>query len=123
MTLADKIVVLKEGEVMQVGAPMELFNNPANEFVAGFLGSPAINFFDGRLTDLSEDCVTAAFKGEGLSLSDTRLVNKEKKKGDAVRVGVRPQHLFIDPDGGLNGEITLIERLGTETVVELEIFW
>ena len=120
MTLADKIVVLKEGEVMQVGAPMELFSDPANEFVAGFLGSPAINFFDGRLTDLSEDRVTAAFQGEGLSLSDTRLVNREKRKGDAVRVGVRPQHLFIDPDGGLNGEVTLIERLGTETVVELE---
>ena len=66
MTLADKIVVLKDGEVMQVGAPMELFNTPANEFVAGFLGSPAINFFDGKLTNLSEDLATASFEGEGL---------------------------------------------------------
>ena len=47
MTLADKIVVLKDGEIMQVGSPMELFNTPANEFVAGFLGSPKMNFFDG----------------------------------------------------------------------------
>ena len=120
MTLADKIVVLKDGEVMQVGAPMELFNAPANEFVAGFLGSPAINFFDGKLTNLSEDLATASFEGEGLSLQDVRLVSREKTKGNNVRVGIRPQHLRIDQRGGLQGEVTLIERLGTETVVELE---
>jgi len=120
MTLADKIVVLKDGEVMQVGAPMELFNTPANEFVAGFLGSPAINFFDGKLTNLSEDLATASFEGEGLSLQDVRLVSREKTKGNNVRVGIRPQHLRIDQRGGLQGEVTLIERLGTETVVELE---
>jgi len=61
MTLADKIVVLKDGQVMQVGAPMELFNHPANEFVAGFLGSPKMNFFEGTLASVSGDhgCVTA----------------------------------------------------------------
>ncbi len=53
MTLADKIVVLKDGEIMQVGSPMDLFNFPDNEFVAGFLGSPKMNFFDGELTDAS----------------------------------------------------------------------
>src|SRR6056300_1930913 len=54
MTLADKIVVLKDGEVMQVGAPMDLFNHPANEFVAGFLGSPKMNFFDGTITNVGK---------------------------------------------------------------------
>ncbi|MGD2002308.1 MAG: ATP-binding cassette domain-containing protein, partial [Paracoccaceae bacterium] len=59
MTLADKIVVLKDGEIMQVGSPMDLFNFPDNEFVAGFLGSPKMNFFDGELTDAS----TSKFNG------------------------------------------------------------
>ena len=119
MTLADKIVVLKDGEVMQVGAPMDLFNMPANEFVAGFLGSPSINFFDGDLTDVAADGTTGSFSGEGLSLSGVRLVSKDKTKGATARIGIRPQHLVLDPKGGLKGEVTLVERLGTETVVEL----
>ena len=120
MTLADKIVVLKDGEVMQVGAPMELFNYPVNEFVAGFLGSPAINFFDGKLTNVSTDRNTASFEGAGLNVKEARLVNKEKLIGDKARVGIRPQHLVVDVKGELTGQVTLIERLGTETVVELE---
>jgi multiple sugar transport system ATP-binding protein len=119
MTLADKIVVLKDGEVMQVGAPMDLFNMPANEFVAGFLGSPSINFFDGDLTDVAADGTTGSFSGEGLSLGGVRLVSKDKSKGASARIGIRPQHLVLDPKGGLKGEVTLVERLGTETVVEL----
>ena len=65
MTLADKIVVLKDGVVMQVGAPMDLFNDPGNEFVASFLGSPKMNFFGGKLTGLSESGETAGFEGVG----------------------------------------------------------
>ena len=117
MTLADKIVVLKDGVVMQVGAPMDLFNMPANEFVAGFLGSPKMNFFDGTLSAAGDG--TASFKGEGLSCKDVRLVSSDKAKGDAARLGIRPQHMVLDPKGQLKGEVTLVERLGTETIVEL----
>ena len=119
MTLADKIVVLKDGEVMQVGAPMELFNKPANEFVAGFLGSPKMNFFDGVLTSKAKDGAKAAFEGEGIKAKAIRLVSAEKIKSDAVRLGIRPQDLRIDPKGALAGTVTLVERLGTETIVEL----
>ena len=119
MTLADKIVVLKDGVVMQVGAPMDLFHRPANEFVAGFLGSPTMNFFDGELTVVKEDQTQAMFKGEGLDTSGIRLVSSYKKKGDKARIGIRPQHLSLDPAGSLKGKVTLVERLGTETVVEL----
>ncbi|OED35257.1 ABC transporter ATP-binding protein [Chromatiales bacterium (ex Bugula neritina AB1)] len=118
MTLADKIVVLKDGEVMQVGAPMELFNYPANEFVAGFLGSPKMNFFDGVLTG-GAGSNTGKFKGEGLTANGVRLVGDGKTEGAAIRLGIRPQHLVIDPDGQLQGTATLVENLGTETVVEL----
>ena len=119
MTLADKIVVLKDGEVMQVGAPMDLFNMPANEFVAGFLGSPQMNFFEGTLGTVSSDGTRAGFTGEGLDIDGVRLVASGKKKASKLRIGIRPQHLILDPKGQLEGTITLVERLGTETIVEL----
>ena len=117
MTLADKIVVLKDGEVMQVGPPMELFNSPANEFVAGFLGSPKMNFFDGTLT--RTDGVAGDFEGDGISIGQVRVVSSDKATGAEVRLGIRPQHMLLDPAGPLAGTVTLVERLGTETVVEL----
>jgi multiple sugar transport system ATP-binding protein len=119
MTLADKIVVLKDGEVMQVGTPMDLFNMPVNEFVAGFLGSPKMNFFDGQLSQIAADGSRAAFTGEGIEASDVRLVSGDKTIGSTVRIGIRPQHLKIDPKGHVAGKVTLVERLGTETIVEL----
>ncbi len=119
MTLADKIVVLKDGEVMQVGSPMDLFNNPANEFVAGFLGSPKMNFFDGIIVAKNGSAGTADFKGEGIEIKNIKLVSQKKEKSETVRLGVRPQHLKIDPKGIINGKIMLIEKLGVETIVEL----
>ena len=113
MTLADKIVVLKAGRVMQVGSPMELFNQPANEFVAGFLGSPKMNFFDGQLVGAAD------FQGNDVSAQGARLVSTNKSAGDSVKLGVRPQHLVIDDHGVLEGNVTLVERLGTETILEL----
>jgi len=119
MTLADKIVVLKDGEVMQVGSPMDLFNRPANEFVAGFLGYPKMNFFDGTLADVSDDGATAGFQGNGIDAANLRLVSSAKKPGDAARIGIRPQHLVLDPKGPIVGTVALVERLGTETVMEM----
>lgn len=119
MTLADKIVVLKDGEVMQVGTPMDLFNRPVNEFVAGFLGSPKMNFFDGKLSRIAADKTRASFAGEGIKVKDIRLVSTDKKAGIQARIGIRPQHLKPDPNGQLVGKVTLVERLGTETIVEL----
>jgi len=119
MTLADKIVVLKDGEVMQVGAPMDLFDYPANEFVAGFLGSPKMNFFEGVLSDVTGDQNTAHFNGEGFEVDGVRLVSTEKTNGSAVKLGIRPQHMVLDPEGPLVGTVTLVEQLGTESVLEL----
>jgi ABC-type sugar transport system ATPase subunit len=118
MTLADKIVVLKDGEVMQVGAPMDLFDNPANEFVAGFLGSPRMNFFDGVLSETTGN--QGHFTGEGLDINAVRLVSTTKNNGSEVRLGIRPHHMKLDPDGPLKGTVTLVEQLGTESVLELQ---
>jgi multiple sugar transport system ATP-binding protein len=119
MTLADKIVVLKDGEIMQVGSPMDLFNMPANEFVAGFLGSPKMNFFDGNLSKVTKNRLTGSFAGEGFTANSIRLTSPEKQAEEKIRLGIRPQHLQINAKGNLSGKVTLVEKLGTETVVEL----
>jgi len=116
MTLADKIVVLKDGLVMQVGSPLELFNKPANEFVAGFLGAPKMNFFDGKLIEIKNE--KGKFQSKTLEKGGIRLVTK-KARGDSIRLGIRPQHLRLDKKGPIEGKVTMVERLGTETVVEL----
>ena len=119
MTLADKIVVLRDGEVMQVGSPMDLFNLPDNEFVAGFLGSPKMNFFEGKLSKVTKNGSSGSFKGQGFEANGIRLTSREKNSDDRVRLGLRPQHLQIHEKGKLVGRVTLVEKLGTETVVEL----
>ncbi|SMX48078.1 ABC transporter ATP-binding protein [Maliponia aquimaris] len=89
MTLADKIVVLRDGRVEQVGSPMELYNNPANQFVAGFLGSPSMNFFPAGLVN----------------------------EGDKRTLGVRPEDLFLSDDGPLAIHVSHVEKLGGDTNV------
>ncbi len=119
MTLADKIVVLKDGEVMQVGAPMDLFNFPENKFVAGFLGSPKMNFFECKLASKNGAKTLGTVEFDGHTTNYIRLVSQEKSAGDAVHLGIRPQDLKIKTNGAIAGNVTLVERLGTETVVEL----
>ena len=122
MTLADKIVVLRAGEVMQVGTPLELYHNPANQFVAGFLGSPKMNFLDVEVKEAGNGAVTVASP----ALEPVRIphaVGRFAAGGRAV-LGVRPQ--FLHPGaaadrGHLHGRVALVERLGTETVVNLEL--
>ena len=89
MTLADKIVVLRDGRVEQIGSPMELYNNPANQFVAGFLGSPSMNFLP-----------------EGLL-----------QGGGQTTIGIRPEDLFLSDDGPLVARVSHVEKLGGDTNV------
>ncbi|WP_352749536.1 ABC transporter ATP-binding protein [Mesorhizobium sp. M0185] len=92
MTLADKIVVLNAGKIEQIGGPMELYNSPANEFVAGFIGSPKMNFVDGA------------------RLGET-----------AKTIGVRPEHLTVDPKSGAwKGTVVHAEHLGADTNLYLD---
>jgi multiple sugar transport system ATP-binding protein len=93
MTLADRIVILHDGRIEQIGTPMELYNRPANKFVAGFIGSPQMNFID------------AAALG----------------RSDAVTVGVRPEHIRLDASAGdAMGAVSHIEHLGADTNVYLD---
>ena len=103
MTLADKIVVLKDGEVMQVGAPMELYHDPNNRFVAGFIGSPAMNFLEGTIRGgVAEVPALGGSVDMGLTATGD---------GTAVLVGMRPEHISVDPAGD-QFEVELVESLG-----------
>ena len=110
MTLADKIVVLRAGRIEQVGKPLDLYNDPDNRFVAGFIGSPAMNFVAG----LVEGPGQVAAKGLTQAVS-TRVALPEK--GAEVTVGLRPQHLKISD--GSSHRVELTEALGGVSYVHL----
>ncbi len=119
MTLADKIVVLKGGEVMQVGSPMELYHNPANLFVAGFLGAPSMNFIKVEVKET--DGSKALVGNSALDPLEVATSGRSISAGDSAILGVRPQYLTPtdDASGMLHGEVTLTERLGSETVLDI----
>ncbi|WP_127902909.1 ABC transporter ATP-binding protein [Solirhodobacter olei] len=110
MTLADKIVVLRDGSVEQVGAPMELYESPANQFVAGFLGSPKMNFvrLEGGITP----------DGRKLALSGDQAVR-------AATLGIRADALeaAAPGEGALAGEVSVVERLGDSDFVHFRTSW
>ena len=103
MTLADKIVVLRDGRIEQVGKPLELYRDPDNRFVAGFIGSPAMNFLKGQVAQ-------SALKIDALPETPTLDV-RLPADGTKVELGIRPEHLRIDPEGQ-GFRLDLIEKLG-----------
>jgi lactose/L-arabinose transport system ATP-binding protein len=103
MTLADKIVVLRAGVIEQVGAPMDLYRNPDNKFVAGFIGSPAMNFLSAKVCKGVVDV-------PGLQAS-VKMDVTLPAEGTAVELGLRPEHLAIDPKGDTHC-IEMTESLG-----------
>jgi multiple sugar transport system ATP-binding protein len=117
MTLADKIVVLKDGLVQQIGSPMDLYHRPDNLFVAGFLGSPSMNFLTVDVTEVSGTHATV----RNAALDPTRIEIRHPGivAGGKAKLGLRPQYLNPDdPAGRLHGRVALTERLGSETVIE-----
>ncbi len=110
MTLADKIVVLRLGNIEQVGAPMDLYRDPDNKFVAGFIGSPAMNFVEGVANG-------GNVSAPGLGASFDGLISTAYN-GKAVSVGARPEHITIDPAGNTH-TVELTESLGGVSFVYL----
>ncbi|HEV7719441.1 MAG TPA: sn-glycerol-3-phosphate ABC transporter ATP-binding protein UgpC [Arsenicitalea sp.] len=111
MTMADKIVVLNAGRVEQIGAPLELYDRPANQFVAGFIGSPAMNFIGGKITS------------EGLAASGVILPLPEvlhDRNGANVVYGIRPEHFELS-EAGLPATVSLVEPMGSETQVTMTL--
>ncbi|TIS54098.1 sn-glycerol-3-phosphate ABC transporter ATP-binding protein UgpC [Mesorhizobium sp.] len=112
MTMADKIVVMRDGRIEQVGAPLELFDRPANLFVAGFIGSPSMNLLKGVVRKGDKPVVEIA--GTPFPIA----ANSTVENGRNVVYGVRPEHLEIHPDG-VPAKISVVEPTGSETLVFL----
>jgi ABC-type sugar transport system ATPase subunit len=108
MTMADKIVVLNAGRIEQVGAPMELYNRPASEFVAGFIGAPAMNFLPASLREGQVDV-------DGIALGAA--------PAGTVKLGIRPEHLVLRPanQGQLSATVSLTETLGGDAYLYVRL--
>jgi multiple sugar transport system ATP-binding protein len=112
MTMADKIVVMHDGIVEQMGAPLDLYDRPNNLFVAGFIGSPAMNFIKGKIvSDGSPRVVTES--GIALPVNDV----PQGSDGRPVIYGIRPEHFVVDSENGIPAEVVVVEPTGSETQV------
>ena len=112
MTMADRIVVLDQGRIMQVGAPLDLYERPANRFVAAFIGSPSMNFLPTKVRASDNQSIT-------LDLGLTLPRQNSLAPGTPVDLGIRPEHATLGA-GSLPGLVRLVERLGNQTLVHLE---
>jgi ABC-type sugar transport system ATPase subunit len=118
MTMADTIVVLRAGRVEQVGPPLDLYNHPANIFVAGFIGSPRMNLLPGRVHHLDPSGVAVELPGHGVFA--THAAMPRLRIGDDVTLGIRPEHIRIDGDGNLlGGTVAGVEQLGGLSYIRL----
>ena len=121
MTMADKIVVLQAGLVEQVGSPLELYHHPRNLFVAGFIGSPTMNFLKTEIRGVQAESVSVGLPGGGAITVPVQPGSR--RLGDKLTLGVRPEHLLEDGggDGEIKGEVLVVERLGGSTFCYLKL--
>jgi len=127
MTLGDKIVVLSEGHVQQAGTPLTLYQQPANRFVATFIGSPTINLLPARVVEVL-DGGARLLLGNGSKVLAT-VDSSQLQVGESVEVGLRPEHCEVLPAGvapaaddtALDAEITLVEHLGESNLLYLKM--
>jgi ABC-type sugar transport system ATPase subunit len=114
MTLADKIVVLDKGVISQVGSPLDLYNTPANRFVAGFIGSPAMNFLPAQAANVAG--------GLNLTLKTGQVTVASRAASGPVELGIRPEHVALtNPGQGLfDGQVSVVEQLGNTSYVYLD---
>jgi multiple sugar transport system ATP-binding protein len=129
MTLGDRIVVLADGRIQQIGRPIELYRSPINRFVAGFIGTPPMNFVEGALR---EENGQAVFAADGMGIGVGRERAAKAKGGDTVTLGIRPEDLRVSSsetptaDAGQSGEaltgrVVLVERLGGTSHVHFDV--
>lgn len=114
MTMADRIVVMHDGWVEQVGTPLDLYDSPANRFVAGFIGSPAMNFLDGTIIVDAGSCAVELADSTRLPLADSWMVEQDRK----VVYGIRPEHLTLSQENsGIRAKVVIVEPTGSETLI------
>jgi multiple sugar transport system ATP-binding protein len=113
MTMGDQIVVMRDGHIEQTGSPLELYDRPANTFVAGFIGSPAMNFLPGTLRRSAGNAVVEL--ADGNRVPAPRLATGSD--GQPVLLGTRPEHLALVDGGGVATEVVVVEPTGADTLI------
>ncbi len=126
MTMADRIVLLRDGRIEQAGAPLDLFERPATRYVAGFLGSPSMNFIEARLAGEGGGVAIRLDDGTTLPLPASRLAKLGERRDQAVTLGVRPEHMSRAADGrpGLvrfSAGIELLQPTGSRTYATFKL--
>ena len=123
MTLGDRVVIMKDGRIQQVGTPLEVYGKPANKFVASFIGAPAMNFLDGTVGGGSEPYVEA----DGIRLAVNEVSRKALAawQGRHVVMGLRPEHIVLSAASGegsagrsFDAKVEVVEQLGSEILLE-----
>jgi multiple sugar transport system ATP-binding protein len=125
MTLGDRVVVMKDGVVQQVGDPLELYNRPANKFVAGFIGSPAMNFATVTMAD-GNGRITAKNAGLEIEIPGAQAERLRAHLGRQLMLGIRPEDLHVahagDPKGlTFNSRVEVVEKLGSEILLDVRV--
>jgi len=121
MTMSDRIVVMNDGEVEQVGSPDELYENPQNQFVANFIGTPTMNFLQGRFEDQGNGSVRITVQDESFELDASTVT--VQPSSETVTLGFRPMTVTIGAQNGqpsLDGEVVLLERIGDRYLATID---
>lgn len=120
MTLGDRIVVMKDGFIQQIGTPQDIFNHPCNLFVASFIGTPQMNFFDGKLVKKA-DGYEIETNGYSLALTNKQneILQKKNVPSDII-IGIRPVHISLS-DKGIKAKIDVTELMGSELHLHLNV--
>ena len=122
MTLGDRIVIMKDGRVQQIGTPQEVFDHPANLFVAGFIGTPQMNFYDGELVKDGET-YKVKYQDAEIELSEEKQQKLKDKnvQPQKVTIGVRPEHIFLTNEEGkcIKGKVDVTEMMGSSIHVHV----
>ena len=119
MTMGDRICVLRDGKIMQVDTPLNLYNHPANKFVAGFIGSPTMNFLNGTVEE-KDGKMVINMKGICLEFPESMREKVKAHAGKEVSFGIRPEHITLGHEGDSNtlkGNILVKEQMGNEEIV------
>jgi multiple sugar transport system ATP-binding protein len=122
MTLGDRVVVMKDGWIQQVGEPLELYGQPANRFVAGFIGSPAMNFAEATVLEEGGSLVVAN-PGFRIPVPSAKVDRLRAYKGQTLTMGIRPEDMHLTGDGKnvIEALIEVVEPLGSEILLDIKV--
>jgi multiple sugar transport system ATP-binding protein len=123
MTLGDRVVIMRDGRIQQIGTPLQVYGKPANKFVAGFIGAPAMNFIDVAVT-AGAGVTSVESGGLKLTVSDANARALSSHNGRQAIMGVRPEHLLLGegaPGLGFDARVEVVEQLGSEILLETAV--